>query len=57
MTQGLKTADLVLTGGKIRTLDPAQPEVSSVAIKDRTSILLGGKKPDHAFWFDNGRLK
>lgn len=32
-------------------------KVFSVAIKDRTSILLGGKKPDHAFWFDNGSLK
>ncbi|MBX2877465.1 MAG: alkaline phosphatase family protein, partial [Saprospiraceae bacterium] len=32
-------------------------KVFSVAIKDRTSILLGGKKPNHAFWFDNGSLK
>lgn len=32
-------------------------KVYSVAIKDRTSILLGGKKPDHAFWFDNPTLK
>lgn len=32
-------------------------KVFSIAIKDRTSILLGGKKPDHAFWFDNGSLK
>lgn len=32
-------------------------KVFSIAIKDRTSILLGGKKPDHAFWFDNGGLR
>lgn len=32
-------------------------KVYSVAIKDRTSILLGGKKPNHAFWFDNPTLK
>ncbi len=35
----------------------SKSKVFSVAIKDRTSILLGGKKPNHAFWFDNGSLK
>ncbi|MEZ5041334.1 MAG: alkaline phosphatase family protein [Saprospiraceae bacterium] len=35
----------------------SKSKVIAVAIKDRTSILLGGKKPDHAFWFDNGKLK
>jgi len=35
-------------------LKAAQPDakVYSVALKDRSSVLMGGKNPDHAFWFD-----
>ena len=33
--------------------DNKRSKVYGVAIKDRSSILLAGQKPNHAFWFDN----
>jgi len=33
--------------------DNSESKVYSVARKDRAAILLGGKKPDRAFWIDN----
>ncbi len=32
-------------------------KVFSVAFKDRSSILMGGKHPDRAFWFENSSAK
>lgn len=35
-------------------LSNRQTRVFSVALKDRAAILLGGQKPDGAFWWDTG---
>lgn len=40
-------------GDEMRRAYGAQSHVVSVSWKDRAAILLGGKNPEAAFWFDN----
>ncbi len=39
---GPEPADLVITGGRIVTLDPAMPEVEAIAARDQRVVAMGG---------------
>ncbi|MBT2528587.1 amidohydrolase [Streptomyces sp. ISL-99] len=45
----MPAADLVLTGSRVRTLDPARPEATAVAVKDGLIVAVGGE-PDVQDW-------
>ena len=51
--------NLVVTGfGDWLKVHSLSSKVVSVSVKDRAAILMGGKQPDHAFWYDrkSGRM-
>ncbi|WP_028811315.1 amidohydrolase [Streptomyces flavidovirens] len=45
----MPAADLVLTGSRVRTLDPARPEATAVAVKDGLIVAVGGE-PEVQDW-------
>ncbi len=49
----MPAADLVLTDARVRTLDPARPEATAVAVKDGLIVAVGGE-PDVQDWCGPG---